>query len=41
VKVVLDPAAREEFERVYREASCAKDRQKAQVLLFSPVHRCG
>ena len=35
VKVVLDPAAREELERVYKEASCAKDRQKAQVLLLA------
>ena len=35
MKVVLDPAAREELERVYKEASCAKDRQKAQVLLLA------
>jgi len=35
VKVALDPTAREELERVYGEAACAKDRQKAQVLLLA------
>jgi transposase len=35
VKVSLDPAAREELERVYGESACAKDRQKAQVLLLA------
>jgi transposase len=35
VKVSLDPDAREALERVYKSALCAKDKQKAQVLLLA------
>jgi len=35
VKVTLDPTARAALVRVYGTASCAKDRQKAQVLLLA------
>jgi transposase len=35
VKVSLDAKVRRELERVYETAACAKDRQKAQVLLLA------
>ena len=35
VKVALDEATRKELERVYASPSCAKDKEKAQVLLLA------
>lgn len=35
VKIALDASTRKELERLYETANCAKDRQKAQVLLLA------